>query len=676
MKAEQEHLVRCRELIGKNVGYYEQQSEALRRETRDLYAAVAAGSTELYERLIVAREIQEHSENQLRKNRAAFLKPYFGRIDYLETDSGVRERLYIGKNGVTKDKTEVVVVDWRAPVTALYYENELGPGSYEVPGVGEIDVDLERKRTFDLNDGKLIGFYDNDTAASDELLVKYLSQNKDAILGDIISTIQKEQNRIIRQVPYRNIIVQGVAGSGKTTVCMHRISHILYNYEERFRPNEFCIIGSNDMLLGYITSGLPELDVRNVRQKRMDLFFIDLLEKDWKKKFRLDEIPVAEAYKSRMAFVKELDAYLDGMRRQKIGGKPVRDRQLGVILSAENIENTINENPALSLVRLYRLLNERIRSRIKFLIPSDEVDFFRSKSREYSGYYKQQPADKDIVRNYLAFIDYLEDCRGQSLPVTRERVRQGEFDVYDIAALVLIRRRLTERKASEEFSQIFIDEAQDFGPMVYYVLKQALGDCYFTVMGDVSQNINYETGMNGWEDLKTEVFDPAKTEFQLLAKSYRNTIEISEFAGRILEKASFGQYKIEPVIRHGAPVGIHRMEESGLAAKTASLIREIQGRGYDTIAVICRRAETARQLSRDLADMVEIDASEDFTKGVMVLPVNLTKGLEFDAVILWNPDEENYPGSEAEAKLLYVAVTRALHELHIVCGGALSGLIV
>ena len=141
-----------------------------------------------------------------------------------------------------------MIVDWRAPVSSVYYENELGKGSYEVPGSEPVNIRLFKKRTYDLQGEKLLGFYDNDTAASDELLVKYLSQHKEAVLGDIIATIQKEQNEIIRATPYKNMIVQGVAGSGKTTVALHRISYILYNYEEVYKPSEFCIVGSLSLI--------------------------------------------------------------------------------------------------------------------------------------------------------------------------------------------------------------------------------------------------------------------------------------------------------------------------------------------------------------------------------------------------------------------------------------------
>ena len=152
-------------------------------------------------------------------------------------------------------------------------------------------------------------------AANDELLIKYLSQNKEAVLGDIIATIQKEQNEIIRDIPFKNIIVQGVAGSGKTTVALHRISYLLYNYEDRYKPSEFCIVGSSDMLLNYISSGLPELDVNHVSQMRMDVFLPYLMGNAWKKKYKIMPDDAMAPVKSKLPFIKKLDAFLEEKRR-------------------------------------------------------------------------------------------------------------------------------------------------------------------------------------------------------------------------------------------------------------------------------------------------------------------------------------------------------------------------
>lgn len=302
MLLEQQRLLSCLEIIRENIREYEEKEAVSKKEVTQLFQAVKKGEGDSFGLLEAEKNILEHIQNSLRKNRAALNKAYFGRIDYDDESYGVTESRYIGKNGVTRNSNEVMIVDWRAPVSSVYYENELGKGSYEVPGSEPVNIRLFKKRTYDLQGEKLLGFYDNDTAASDELLVKYLSQHKEAVLGDIIATIQKEQNEIIRATPYKNMIVQGVAGSGKTTVALHRISYILYNYEEVYKPSEFCIVGSSDMLLNYISSGLPELDVNHVRQMRMDVFLPYLMEKSWKKKFSIIEEDTKACKKKQTGF--------------------------------------------------------------------------------------------------------------------------------------------------------------------------------------------------------------------------------------------------------------------------------------------------------------------------------------------------------------------------------------
>lgn len=677
MNKEQKHFNDTLEIIRENVARYEERAAGLQKETKELYRAVQAGETELYGQLAAARSIQEMTERTLRKNRAALDKPYFGRVDFDDLDSGQKESLYIGKSGVSRDQ-KVIVVDWRAPVSSVYYENEMGKGSYEVPEIQKIPIDLKLKRTYDAEAGRINGYYDNDVASNDELLVKYLARNKDVVLGDIIATIQKEQNEIIRDSPYKNMIVQGVAGSGKTTVAMHRISYILYNFQNRIKASEFCIIGSNDMLLSYITSGLPELDVSHVRYMRMDQFFTYILGKKWKKSYKLADQVQDGAVKSRYEFARALDQYLRHLWEECLTDRSVKDPALGVILSSDNIKETLMRNRDKSVAQVSALLNDRIKSRIKFLVDAEEKEYCQAKIREYRKYYDPLAGRKTGKELYLEFLtDYQEKHPEKNLEDTTASVSKNRFDVYDAAALVLIEKRLTAKKDEDEFSQIVVDEAQDFGEMVYYVQKMALKDCYFTIMGDVSQNIHYDTGMNDWENLKDILFDGEKDSFYLLAKSYRNTIEISEFAGRILELASAGQYRIQPVIRHGKPVEIHIEPENALLERLKKILSSIKEEGYVTTAVICRdekEAEELRGLFERDSHREAKEREQTFREGVMILPVAMTKGLEFDAVILWKPDEAHYGKNTGDAKLLYVAATRALHELYLLGSQPVTGL--
>ncbi len=669
---EEQHLQSCLDIIRENIRVYEEKEKIYRKEVTELFQAVKKGEGDSYGQLTAEQNLLEHVENALRKNRAALEKAYFGRVDYQDRTFGGKESRYIGKHGVTRNSDDVVIVDWRAPVSSVYYENELGEGVYDVPGSEPVEILLEKKRTYDVQKDQLLGYYDDDVAANDELLVKYLSQNKEAVLGDIIATIQKEQNEIIRDTPFKNIIVQGVAGSGKTTVALHRISYVLYNYEERYKPSEFCIVGSSDMLLNYISSGLPELEVNHVKQMRMDIFLPYLMGKAWKKKYRVISDDEMAPVKSKLRFVKQLELYLSLWVKEYLNLESIRDRQLGCILSRTDMEETYERNPQMSLLQMEKLLNQRIASRIRFLCTEKDESFKKKKLQEYKKYFDSSVHKWTEVEIYQKFLCWMEQQDGNDQwEKSLEHIKKGEMDLYDAAALGLIWKRILKKKDVDEFSQIIIDEAQDFGEMVYYVMKQLLPECYFTIMGDVSQNIRYETGMNDWDGLKEIMFEKENDGFYLLAKSYRNTIEISECAGKVLEKASQGSYKIQPVIRHGQKVTVKQETGEKLEMILQDTVEQVLQKGFETVAVVCRNEEDTDEVRKILK--IEEDHS-GFHNGVMVLPVTLTKGLEFDAVILWKPDGEHYGVNAREAKLLYVAITRALHELYMIGDKKISDL--
>ncbi len=652
---ERRHYDDCRQLIRENIVRYEEEYERRHGETVRLMRQMGSGDPELYDRAMTSASLEQQAAGQLRRNRAALKQPFFGRIDYREEGREKENRIYIGKNGIFKDKTQVVIVDWRAPISSVYYENELGEGEYHLPDGKAVSVDLRLKRSYDVQEGELAGYYDSDVTSNDALLVQYLSQNKDVVLGDIIATIQKEQNEIIRESPYSNILVQGVAGSGKTTVAMHRISYILYNYKERFMSNEFCIIGGNDLLLSYITSGLPELDVPDIKKKRMDEMFVHLLGKEWKKKNTVTEPTQDAAVRSKMPFMLELEIYLMERREQYADCSPLKDRELGVILTESGNRRILEENPELSAVKILALFEERKHTRIKFLSVDREKE--REKLAQYRDYYRKKMPKASVYQIYGDFLEeYAKRYPGSiNLEEHRGNHGAGRYDVYDLAALLMVQYRITRKKEDEEFGQIFIDEAQDFGVTLYYALKKTLPKCYFTVMGDVSQNINFETGMNDWGELRKWMFGGGKDCFRLLSKSYRNTIEISEYAGRILEKASFGKYKIDPVIRHGLPVQeLDFDSEEELYGEISRIILRSKEKGYRSMAVVCGEEREADWASKWIDD-----------QGVQVLPVRMVKGLEFDVVILLNPNVEQALLTQGSAKLLYVAATRALHELYL-----------
>jgi DNA helicase-2/ATP-dependent DNA helicase PcrA len=711
VKQEVRHLEKCVETIQKNIDYYSEELGKISAETKELYDNYRSSNPELHNDLVVGLDMKSQIERILNRNLAALKKPYFGRIDYTEYGEEDRFSLYIGKNGVRKSKVESLIVDWRAPVSSVYYESEIGDSSYQTPFGETIEISLELKRTYEISDSTLIDYYDSDVVTNDEFLTKYLSKNKEVVLGEIIATIQKEQNEIIRDAPFHSVIVQGVAGSGKTTVAMHRISYILYNYKDKFRPDEFYIIGSNKMLLNYITGVLPNLDVYNVNQMTMQEFFLLLLEGDFDPKkgkyslsnsfLKLEQSELSEgrtelkAYKGSMHFIKALDYYLKQYELKTVVTEPVI--YMGETLyTREEIIYFLNFFEEKPLQEKIDLLNKQLAYRITSMNEQEmqRKEVTHAEVKKYKNYFGNRSQKINLMEVYREFLTYLEEnpqefeakgIRGLSkegIEELRRDLQYKKIDLYDLGMLILIKKRLKQTKDFEFVSHIVIDEAQDFGVMVFYLFKALFKNCTYTIMGDVSQNIHYDTGMNDWEALKKEVFLPDKDKFYVLAKSYRNTVEISDYASRVLKKCSFQTYDIQPIIRHGKEVSLKKASgEKEMVTEAVNLLKDILSNGYDTVAVICRTVEETRRVEELIKPHIKVEQlpenMEDMTfmNGIMVLPIHMTKGLEFDAVVIWNPDENSYRTSDADAKLLYVAITRAMHELYILYRDNLTGLL-
>ena len=226
-QAEEKYLQETLAVVRDNVESYGQEVARMQGDIDEMLAHYHDNDTEVLTILNNTVTLHTHMKRALERNEKAQDKPYFGRIVFHDETLDKEESLYIGRGGISRDTTHWMVVDWRAPVANAYYENSLGKCSYTAPGGVEMKIDLGLKRTYEIEGGKLVDFFDSEVVANDDLLTKYLAKNKQAVLGEIVATIQKEQNEIIRKSPYHNTIVQGVAGSGKTTVAMHRISYIL-----------------------------------------------------------------------------------------------------------------------------------------------------------------------------------------------------------------------------------------------------------------------------------------------------------------------------------------------------------------------------------------------------------------------------------------------------------------
>ena len=620
------------------------------------------------------------SQNVKRAERAR-KKPYFGRIDFRDPKLKMDEVYYIGRSALSDDPSQPDIIDWRAPISSVYYESGLGKATYYVRGEGEYEIDLSRKRTYEIEEDRLKAFYDSDVVANDELLTKYLAKNKNAVLGNIIATIQQEQNEVIRKKPQHNMLIQGAAGSGKTTVAMHRISYILYNYELEFPPEDFYIIGSNQMLLNYITGVLPELDVYGVSQMTMEQLFVRLLYEDWDSSYTIRPVQkgVTPSVKGTKEWFDRLQEFCDRYERSVIPQEDVRIEKNGVlVLPKETIEKIMQESRELSradkITRLTEYLTAKLENEVSGRYYSYSEDEKKTLLRRAGFYFGRREWKGSIFELYDDFLtEQMEKRNPVELPGT-------SFDVYDLAALAYLYKRIKEDEVIREAGHVIIDEAQDFGMMAYCSLKYCLSKCTYTIMGDVSQNISLDYGLNDWTELRKLMLPGDCDYFGLLRKSYRNTVEISHFATEILYHGSFQLYPVEPIIRHGEEVRMLGCSDTTeLLEHTAAEINRWLKNGRETIAVICANEAEAGMVYDGLqgkVPLLPLDKEQmEFKNGVMVLSLENTKGLEFDSVLLFDASQENYPVEDGYVKRLYVAATRALHELTVLWQGSLTKLI-
>ena len=680
-EAEEQYLARTIGVAEQNLERNLAGEKKLADDLHDLMESYGAKDVEALSMLHNTQIIYEETKKDRERCERARKKPYFGRIDFYDEDLKKDEACYIGRVGISENITDKVVIDWRAPVASVYYENALGNCTYSVKNEKTYEIDLHRKRTYEIEDDQLKDFYDSDVVANDELLTKYLAKNKKTVLGEIIATIQQEQNAVIRKSPKQNVIVQGGAGSGKTTVAMHRISYILYNYAQEFRPEDFYIIGSNRILLNYITGVLPDLDVYGIRQMTMEQLFTRLLYEDWDEKkmayHALGKTSQAAAIKGSLFWFQNLETYCNKLEEDVIDA---HDIFLGnkLLLEEQTIRAYVAENPQTSIQNKILMLNRRLMAKIENEITGKEIAYTPEEKRKIQKNYHFYFGPKEWKLSiFTLYQEFLEE---QKLRGYQVEFPENDYDVYDLAALAYLYKRVKETEEIREASHIVIDEAQDFGMMAYSVLKYCVRGCTYTIMGDVSQNIYYGYGLNDWEALRKLILTGPYDTFELLKKSYRNTIEISDFAMRILRHGNFPIYPVEPIIRHGKEVSMEQYaDEKELYGAVGEHIERWEKEGLETIAIVCRDEKEAKKAARKLGKKVTLLGDEkeqhDFGSGAMVLPVAYTKGLEFDAVLLLDPSEKKYPYNDANVKLLYVAATRALHELSVCYLEGITGII-
>ncbi|WP_411347748.1 HelD family protein [Paenibacillus sp. WLX2291] len=658
-------------------------------------------------------QVLEAGREQQRQTLAKSARePYFGRLDFAEGEDGERRPLYIGKVGVGKSEIDEqpLVVDWRAPVASLFYSFTGGEeiAEYEAPeGLVQGLVYLKRNLVIRQRElERLADTYDRHSAepvVTDEFLVYRLGENKDNKLRDIVSTIQAEQDRIIRAVKNTALIIQGVAGSGKTTVALHRLAFLLYQYQEQVSAEKMIIFAPNNMFLDYISEVLPELGVGDIQQSTFADWAQQLLESDLKlvptsetyeQWFETSDRPdvhdgTPSRYKGSLAFMQLLERYVELLEQVAVPDMDFSPWD-GAVLKREEILEWYNveyrpyplaKRKERVLARVHRWVEMRLKKAPSESIRNERKKKATQREKSYANkwpkyeplaLYKQlfKASKSTLVAEQLEPLwSKLPDGMLKAVSV---ELKKDRFRDEDLPALIYIHTLLNEMDGNRRFDHVVIDEAQDFSPFHVALLNLYVRGGSFTILGDLSQGIHAYRGVHAWEEMST-LFPQEQTDYFPLTRSYRSTMEIIEFANIILEHGVRNGITAVPVFRSGDPVRMLECPNDKRVDIILARWQELQAKNFRTSAILTRTLHEARELHEQLtAAGVELNLIDGgkatYQGGHSILPVYLSKGLEFDAVMLTDVDVQHYRNDPWDARLLYVGCTRALHELWLLHG--------
>ncbi len=589
--------------------------------------------------------------------------PYFARIDFREVSKETPATLYIGRFGLSRDH-ELLIVDWRAPVASMFYDCEVGPAGYDAPD-GRIDGELTRKRQFKIRNGELEYALESSVNVQDDILQRELSHTSDDKMKSIIATIQKEQNLIIRNEKAETLLIQGVAGSGKTSIALHRIAYLLYRFKDELAAKNVAILSPNKVFGDYIANVLPELgeepidgasfaDVAAAQLKGIISFEADndpfeTADPEWAERIR---------FKSTLRFLRMMDEYLAGMPETVFTPS---DYVFGRFTAKSKwIQSRYAAYHKYPVKRRLQMIAEDINDRF-------ETDNFTGKPVPKAKAIFKGLAAMLKVKNTLALYRDFYQCMNIADKFVMPAKNTLEWaDVYPFMYFHAALEGLRENGA---IRHLVIDEMQDYTPAQYAVMN-ILFKCQKTILGDFGQVIN-PNHLHTLGDLR-RLYDGA--ELVALNKSYRSTYEIITFARRIQKVAS-----LEAIERHGdAPGLIYCRDGQDELARIKEEIAAFQGGGYVTLGIILKTDGAAKALYDVLAQSCEAHLlspeSEAFTEGVSITSVKMSKGLEFDAVVIPSANNETYVG-EYDRSLLYIACTRAMHRLTLTYTGALTRLV-
>ncbi|MCB2352880.1 HelD family protein [Clostridium estertheticum] len=660
----------------------------------------------------------EKTLKRIKKYTQILNSPYFGRFDFKEDGYDDFDKIYIGLyNLIDKDTSSILIYDWRSPISSMFYQFEIGKGSYNAP-FSVISGDIIMKRQYKIKDSKLQYFFDSSVTINDDILQEVLSHNSSSTMKNIVETIQKQQDIIIRDTENELLIVQGVAGSGKTSIALHRIAYLLYvGMGSKIHSNNIIIISPSSVFSKYISGVLPELGEDNVEETTFDNIIVDFLDNRFifeSRKEQLESLIINNnqtiniklentKFKGSKTFVIILDRLIYYYEHNLINfedlyydGKIIETKQQlnNLFLNGKMdmpISKRLKRIESMMLNKIHPLRKARLQKIQKIILNSTNHQLeIKSFSRlmaikeakvlmnhihkytqvDYSNLYKLLFNKTGLFFKLSKGLELPKEIK-QMLLKTAENLHKGHINYEDCAPLLYIKLKLNGNREFSDIQQVVIDEAQDYYPLQYEVFNLLFARAKFTILGDFNQTLEKHGNKFIYDDLEN-ILNKKKSLKLSMNKSFRSSIEINSFTQKILnskeEFVSFDRHEDEPII-------VFKDNEKSIYETIILDIHKYESLGYESIAVICKTQQEALIIEKELISLdniklLNIDDTE-IIKGTVVIPSYISKGLEFDVVLVFNVSKKNY-NSEFDRNLLYVACTRALHQLVIYYTGEKS----
>lgn len=640
---------------------------------------------------IIDYEEEEHKILLLEK---MIKSPYFARIDFKFDDEDEFEKIYIGRSSLRKNSyQEMYVYDWRSPIASVFYRFMTGEAFYDAP-CGRVTGELNLKRQYEIKNGILEYFFDSDVQIVDEFLRQLLSQNTTAKMKAIVETIQHEQDVVIRDMENDLLMVQGVAGSGKTSIALHRAAYLMYQgLQTKLSANNIMIISPNSIFEQYISNVLPELGEDNVISSVFEDILSELLNgrKIQSRNDFLENLIVNSKYKEisrnsiefkTSSFFREiLDQFLIDIPRQWIefedvyyegkcvvSGQILKDKILGrpetpLGIKLEQLEDYILEQIfGTGKGRGHKEEKNLIKQEIQKFIKIDIVELYKILFSNEAYFYSllQNSNPSQNIKNIWKY--------------TKENLEADSLYYDDAIAIAYLYLKIYGTNKYKNIKQVVIDEAQDYYPLQYEIFNLLFSNAKFTILGDMKQTLAKKEDISFYEQIQ-KILNKKKSSLIMLDKSFRCTNEILNFSLKFIEQSS----QIKSFNRNGDSPKVYIADNSEIFID--EIVKEIklcQEKGFQSICLICKTEKNSTYLFNKIKHKLDIqlikNGSVSDLQGVFILPVYMSKGLEFDTVLICDADTQNYH-DEDDKNLLYVACTRALHKLSLFCENEVSPLI-